>query len=132
MKKYIIVDVDGTVSKVGDRKIHLEGENPDWDAFYDGCFEDEPIPDVIELVKNLSPYYVVAFCTGRKECVRDKTEAWILEHMNLFVTADQLLMRPNDDISHDTEMKPKLLESAGIEINDIFFILEDRNSMVKQ
>ena len=45
-KNFIIVDTDGTVSKVGDRLKYLQQEKKDWDAFYEHCDEDEPIGDI--------------------------------------------------------------------------------------
>lgn len=133
MKKYVIVDIDGTISKVGDRIKYLKQDNPDWDKFYDSCFEDEPIEDVIELVKKLFLSYEVRFFTGRRNSVRDITMKWLLMNFPGYKISNYaLFMRPNDDRRHDIEVKPELLKNAGIELNEIAFVLEDRNSMVKK
>ena len=39
-------------------------------------------------------------------------------------------MRKDVDFRHDTIVKPELLEKEGIKLEDIAFVLEDRNSMV--
>ena len=125
-KPIVIVDIDGTVSKVGDRLKYLQVENPDWDSFYASCFEDEPIQEIVDLVDNLQGFYDIVFCTGRRESVREITERW-LERNGLF---GKVLMRPNGDKRHDTEVKPEQIREFGINFEDIAFVLEDRNSMV--
>lgn len=134
MKNIVVVDIDGTISKIGDRLKYLQQEPKDWDSFYNDCFEDEPILEICQLVKSLSNDelgYNIIFCTGRRESVRNKTIDWI--HGNVgYGIYDQLLMRKNDDHRHDTEVKPELLKNNGITVSDVAFILEDRNSMVKK
>ena len=49
MKRTVIVDIDGTISKVGDRLKFLKQTPKDWDSFYNDCFEDEPILEIIDL-----------------------------------------------------------------------------------
>ena len=127
-KEIVIVDIDGTVSKVGERLKYLKAEKPDYDKFYDSCFEDEPIEKMVDLVDNLQGIYEIVFCTGRREQVREVTERW-LERNGLF---GKVLMRPNEDKRHDTEVKPEQLKKSGINIEDIAFVLEDRDSMVKE
>ena len=74
----IIVDIDGTISKVGERLKYLLQAKKDWDSFYNDCFDDEPIQEIIDLVYAL---YLrgetVVFCTGRRESCREKTINWI-------------------------------------------------------
>jgi hypothetical protein len=133
VKHIVIVDIDGTVSKVGDRLKYLNQSPPDWDSFYGNCFEDDPIEEVIELVRAVKNYgYDIVFCTGRRESTRNMTRYWL--HLNIdYWTVDcDLLMRPDGDKRHDTEVKPEQIKLAGIIKEDIAFIIEDRNSMVKK
>jgi len=130
-KHIVIVDIDGTISKVGERLKYLQQEPKDWDSFYNDCFQDEPIKDVVDLVKAIQSKYFTIFCTGRRESVRLKTEIW-LHKQDLLLGYYQLLMRKDGDHRHDTEVKPELLEEYGINLNDIAFVLEDRNSMVEK
>lgn len=138
--KTIIVDIDGTIAKVGDRLKYLQQPKKNWDAFYNACDEDEPIPAIIDLVQELSQSHRVVFCTGRREEVHQKTRNWLVENYFKYMgnywryhVADlTLLMRPDGDTRHDTIVKPEMLEKAGIKLCDIAFVLEDRNSMVKK
>ena len=134
MKTRIIVDIDGTLSKVGERLKYLQQEPKDWDSFYADCFDDEPIEEVCNLVKDLyENLNDIVFCTGRRESCKDATKKWLHKHLGFKVaTGSLLLMRKNDDHRHDTEVKPELLTNVGIELNSIAFVLEDRNSMVKK
>ena len=78
MNKVVIVDIDGTIAKVGDRLNHLHETPCNWDAFYDRCDEDEPISEMIDLVYSLYlEQYGIVFCTGRRESCREKTVNWI-------------------------------------------------------
>ena len=64
-KDTVIVDIDGTISKVGERLKYLKQDPPDWDSFYADCFEDEPVPEIIKMVDDLyEEYNRIVFCTG--------------------------------------------------------------------
>jgi hypothetical protein len=123
MKNYVVVDIDGTIAKIGDRLKLLGGGNPDWDKFYDRCDEDEPITEMVDLVNSLACHYLIVYCTGRRDTCRDKTLEWLKNHgLSEF---DGLLMRKTGDRRVSTEVKPELLKDAGIKLNDIAFVLED-------
>ena len=136
--EYVIVDIDGTLSIVGDRAKCLQQNPKNWDEFYDRCDEDKPNTKIVELVQALwYRHYDIVFCTGRRESVRAKTVKWLHEynmgHINCVLGRRQtLLMRPDGDFRHDTKVKPELLEKVGIKLKDIAFVLEDRSSMVKK
>ena len=124
----IVVDVDGTLTKVGDRVKCLEQKPANWDEFYDRCGEDEPVQPIIDLVNKLQLSHFTVFLTGRRESCRDATMLWFRQ--NHVLGPDALLMRPDDDFRHDTILKPELLKQHGISADMIAFALEDRNSMV--
>ncbi len=132
--KIVVVDIDGTIARVGDRLKHLQYDTPDWDAFYADSFDDDPINEIIDLVSDLyCAKYDIVFCTARSECVRDKTVCWLNKHFGTgIISYTRLLMRHDGDNRHDTIVKPELLLNSGITFNSIAFILEDRNSMVKK
>lgn len=132
MDRIVIVDIDGTISKVGDRLKYIQQTPEDWDSFYANCFEDEPIMEIIDLVYSLYLQgYKLVFCTGRRESCRDMTIKWLDKYFEPEVSKySTLLMRHNNDYRHDSEIKPELLKEAGISLSSISFILEDRNSMV--
>lgn len=126
----VIVDIDGTIAKVGDRLKYLQQEKKDWDAFYEHCDEDEPIDDMCQLVVDMFVAgYDIVFCTGRRESVRQKTEEWLFWNV-MSIEHGELLMRKDGDYRPDTEVKPELLANAGIGPEDVYFVLEDRDSMV--
>ncbi len=131
MEKIIIVDIDGTISKPGDRLKYLQQDKPNWDAFYEACFEDEPIQEIVEMVDTLAATYQIVFCTGRKESVGEKTIEWVNKYFKNLRDNSVLLMRRNGDLRHDTRVKPELLKLAEIDLGNVAFVLEDRDSMVK-
>lgn len=130
MKNIIVVDIDGTISKVGDRIKYLQQDKKDWDSFYEHCDEDDVHIDMMTLVQTLydDGYYDIVFCTGRRESCREKTAKWLTKYLNINVYI--LIMRPNNDFRHDTEVKPELLKKCNITPDKVLFILEDRDSMV--
>ena len=134
MRKTVIVDIDGTISRIGDRLKYLQQEPKDWDSFYNDCFDDEPIIEMVDLVYDLYlQRYQLVFCTGRRESCREKTINWFNKYFEPEISKfSKLLMRKNNDHRHDIEVKPELLKEAGIKLDSIAFVLEDRNSMVKK
>ena len=130
MKETVIVDIDGTVAKVGGRLKYLQEEPKNWDSFYEHCDEDEPIQDIIQLVRTFYRCgYKLVFCTGRRESVRKKTEDWIEKYIGLKPYSYSLLMRRDNDWRNDTIVKPSMLD---IPAGDVLLVLEDRTSMVKR
>ena len=129
-KDIVIVDIDGTIAKVGERLKYLQKEPKDWDSFYEHCDEDEPIADIVRVVKDLYFCgYNIVFCTGRRESVRNKTIEWIKKHLGFESWHYRLLMREDNDWRHDTIVKPLMLDFPA---SEVLFVLEDRNSMVKR
>lgn len=134
MNKYVIVDIDGTIADCTERaNKYLNGENKDWDAFYNACANDLPIKNILSLVLALMESGAkIVFFTGRRESCREATSKWLNTYLGLL--DPEIFMRQDDDHRHDTEVKPEMLESFykqhGINANDIWLILEDRNSMV--
>lgn len=135
IKYIILVDIDGTIADCSERakKYITDLETPNWDAFYEACSEDKPIPSIIQLVEELSTYYDIIFCSGRRESVKEKTIAWMKKYLvNTQYEPLHMLFRKDGDTRHDTEVKPELLDALLKEHPEynICYILEDRNSMV--
>lgn len=129
-RRIVVVDIDGTISQIGDRIKYLQQEPKDWDAFYRDIFDDKPIPEMVLLVKALSMHYRIVFCSGRREQCREKTMNWMYKHFYSWFSSDDVLLRKDGDLRSDTVVKPELLVKAGINFEDIEFILEDRKCMV--
>jgi len=130
MKKYVVVDIDGTLSKIGPRLKYITEKPKNWDAFYDTCDEDEPVQVIIDLVRLLAAEYTIIICSTRRESTRRKTIEWLWQ--NNVYPAYRVLLRKDKDVRHDTIVKPELLEDAGIEFDEIALVLEDRKIMVQK
>jgi hypothetical protein len=130
MKIIVIVDIDWTISNVGDRKKYIEKYPKDLDSFFKTTNEDTPIIEMVELIQNLSFFYYIIFCTGRHELLRDETECWLKKYLQI-QSEYIVLMRKNGDMRHDVVVKPELIRKYGIDFNSIAFVLEDRTCMVK-
>jgi len=137
MKKYVIVDIDGTIAinKIRQQNI-LEGlkttkiEEMPWNDLFGDCENDSPIEPLVGLVKKLSDHYHIIFCTSRNITFHDQTRDWINRFTGLKFAP--LLMRNSaDDHRSDTIVKPELLEEAGITTENTAFIIEDKNSTVQ-
>ena len=132
-KDIVVCDIDGTISIVGERLKYLKQDPVDWDAFYNSCFEDEPIEEICALVEALfTQGYKIIFLTGRRASVEAKTREWIDSHLPKLNGCYTLIMRDNGDHRHDVQAKPEKLYSSLTpeQLNRIAFFLEDRNSMV--
>lgn len=131
-KKIVIVDIDGTIAKVGDRIKYIEQEPKDWDLFEESCFDDEPIKEMCDLISILMWSYQIVFCTGRREQVREQTKRWLYKNIKVLPKSNtMLLMRNTNDERSDTDVKLDLLHKAGIKHSDIAFVLEDRTKLVE-
>ena len=134
----VVCDIDGTISLVGPaRAAMLQSENPDWDAFYEDPFDDEPVEKVCRLVGHLSRQHRIVFCTSRRDSVREKTAGWLSRHLgtDAFPNGFDLLMRRGKDPRPDTVVKPELLQERlredGLGKDSVTCILEDSASMVR-
>jgi len=137
----IVCDIDGTIADCSHRVPLI----PDWDAFNELMYLDDPIEPVILLLKHLlnvpydslcPPPVKLVFLTGRPERYRPVTARWLMDHCNLAEHDDyDLLMRPDDVFESDVLLKPKLLEEyvtpAGEELlaKQAIFI-DDRDKVV--
>ena len=134
MKKNIVIcDIDGTITKVGDRTKYIKTDPKDWDAFYAACGEDKPNQSIIDLLLFLSKNCTIVFFSGRRESCRAKTEKWIEAHFPKSFKYVGLAMRSDGDGRPDVEVKPEFLD--GIPDYDkkrILCFIEDRTCMVKK
>lgn len=130
MKKYAIIDLDGTCSNAEARKYLIDGsQKKDWAAFYDLCDQDEPHKDIRFLVRLFHSYglYIV-YLTGRVERVRDKTTSWMLKHE---FPEGSLQMRPDGDTRQDSIVKAEIADKLGLTPENTMVVLDDRDQVVK-
>ena len=141
MVNIVVVDIDGTVADGTERvNKYLLKKPKDWDSYFNECYTDKPIAEMIRLVEALSDHYGIVFCTGRRRSTDAATRQWFRDHMktlrgyNHSIMGMPILYRNDGDERHDTEVKPELLNEYLHQHPDyrVAFILEDRNSMVQK
>jgi uncharacterized HAD superfamily protein len=125
MKKFVIVDIDGTLSVPNPER--MKHAHVDWEAFYADSFDDEPIKEMIDLVKHLHRKYEVVYCTARSERARVKTLNWFDKHEIPYENKN-VLMRPLFDQRSSVEIKLELLRSK---LSKIAIMFDDHNGIVR-
>jgi len=129
--KYVLFDIDGCCIHSEDRLPHLlSGDRAEYDRLH---FTDREIAAVARIYRILLrvPDLTCLFVTARRECGRAYTEAQLTALFgDRFVPRNLLMRGVEHGEMHDTELKPLLVKEQGIEVEDILFVIEDRNSMV--
>lgn len=128
-KECVVFDIDGTLADISHR-LHFinNGGKKDWAGFNSMMSHDDPKPVVISLLQHMyGSGYWVYLVTGRQECYREETEAWLKKHN---IEYDQMFMRPTDNYDPDYQVKEKILDLdlAGCKI---FFVVDDRDQVVE-
>ena len=123
--RIVIADLDGTLSDYGHRK-HLYKER-DYDAFNKAGKNDKPIENICNILRALDREETeIIIMTARSDDNRMDTQEWIKLND---VPCDRLIMRPFDDNTSDDDGKRKLFNEK-INYSDVWFVLEDRKSVV--
>jgi predicted kinase len=117
----IIVDIDGTIANMKDRKPYNHAL----------CYEDDPYNEVLELVHLYKASgHKLIFVTGREEYSRAPTERWLRDKAR--IDGDYLLyMRPDKDKTPDTEFKLDVFNKHIQGVFNVKLVLEDRSRMVE-
>ena len=135
-----IVDIDGTIADLTHRLHFIQGDKPDWDMFHATCGKDEPIGDVINIIKLLEDNNArTLFITGRPESSRHDTQkwlniAWYNDHENYIGRGweEDLFMRKDGDFRPDYIIKKEIYDSFSDEMKgNIRGVFEDREQVVK-
>lgn len=126
----VIFDLDGTLADIDHRLHFVKDGNKDWDGFYKACVDDKPKAAIIELALMCDDAgHEIIISSGRSENVRAETESWLAKHG---VVYKALLMRPNGSFVPDQIIKKLWLDQGALgPKEDILFVVEDRDSMVK-
>jgi|APFre7841882654_1041346.scaffolds.fasta_scaffold37101_3 FMN phosphatase YigB (HAD superfamily) len=132
MMGHVIFDIDGTLSDSSHRAEYARIK--DWDTFNSMAPEDPVITKIADLLRLLSADCQIVLLTGRMEKYRGITEKW-LKDSNLDFFCDHLLMRPNDDMRNDFDLKIAILEnhfgSREAILKQVWFVVEDRDRVVE-
>lgn len=126
-----IIDLDGTLCVVGDRRKYMEQFPQDWEAFYADSFDDQPIPAMCDLVLLLAGAYEIIFCTSRRESVRQKTQIWLQKQLGMTPQDYTLIMRSNSDRRLDVLSKVDTFTQTTTEEERtrVAFVVEDSPAM---
>jgi hypothetical protein len=119
----ILVDIDGTLARRVDRGPF------DWRK----VGGDEPITDVVELVKTLywGSHAEIIFMSGRDVVCFDDTQEWLREHLGEWVLDLQLLMRPRKDGRKDFIVKEEIYRRDIQGKYNVRLVLDDRDQVVE-
>jgi uncharacterized HAD superfamily protein len=121
-KDIVIVDIDGTVADVGHRLHHIQGpKRKNWKKFFEAMHRDEPIPEVIDRVREMAATSEIVLVTGRPANYEGVTRQWLQRHEIPF---DRLLMRRAGDHRADFVAKEDLLRELPIE--RVVLAIDDR------
>ena len=129
-KKYVIFDLDGTISLTRHRDHFLESTPRNWNGFFDACSEDGVNTPVVELLKWYgNAGYKIVIITGRSNAVAEKTECWLHENA---INYDEIFMRPSNDWSGDAIFKKATIDTRKLTPENTVAVFDDRDSMVKK
>ncbi|WP_295102987.1 AAA family ATPase [uncultured Microbacterium sp.] len=114
----IIVDIDGTLAHMGDRRGPYDWHKVGLDEL------DEP---VAEIVRRMCAEHFVILMSGREDVCRLETEKWLTTHA---VNYDYLYMRAAGDRRPDTVVKAELFDRHVRDHFNVLFAVDDRNAVV--
>lgn len=121
LPRCILVDIDGTVAKMGDRSPY------DWHRV--GI--DQPNWPIIRLVKSLhASGYVVMFMSGRDAICRPETTAWINRYFDWPIDHYSLFMRSKQDHRKDSIVKQELFSEHILGKYYVDLVVDDRQQVV--
>lgn len=119
--KAAVVDIDGTMARNVSRSPYDESK----------VLEDEPIQDVIDIIRSVSKDFSVIFVSGRKASSKTDTLNWLTRHFGVsMMERSALLMRDSKDVRPDYVVKNEICDRI-IPICDIVMVFDDRDQVVR-
>ena len=147
--KFIICDIDGTITDPTHRLKYVSGKEKNWEKFFAQCANDSPRENIIE---NIISYAEdndcsIIYCSGRPEKLREDTTKWICKHIkkefwpmenqSSFMREgwpmrhqNMLIMRPNKNYLKDYYLKEYFLTKLFDGLN-IVKVWDDRPSVIR-
>lgn len=125
----IICDLDGTLCNIYHRQHYVLSKPKNWKAFYEALGDDlvhEFCQDIIMMYKNKG--YAILLVSGRPDNYKQVTKKWLSDRG---VNYDLLLMRRDGDFRKDYIVKQELYERFIKGKYNIFFVLDDREQVVR-
>jgi len=125
--KYVVCDLDGTLTDLEHRLYLVRQPKPDWDLFYKLAADDGLHVWCKILVNAIHDFgYRVLLVSARPESIRGLTKTWLAKHG---VNYDRLyLLRGKKDYTPDDDLKMAWLKEFGTE--KILFVVDDRQRVV--
>jgi predicted kinase len=127
MPKAFMVDIDGTLAHMGDKRGPFEWHNVGLDDV------DETIAMIVRILGSSNfalalGHLNVIVMSGRDEVCREQTEEWLELHGIVY---DELFMRPEKDMRPDNIVKAELFDTHVRDNYDVQFVLDDRDQVVE-
>lgn len=128
---YVALDLDMTTVDCSHRLNWIKSTPKNWAAFHAATYEDEPIQDMVDLVRALhsTGQYKFVAITARGEDNRELTEKYLQDKSGLQGCYEKLYMRPSGDMRSDSIVKPELVMKAREDGYPISMALEDRHNV---
>jgi len=121
-RRTVLVDIDHTVSNAFHRDHMIDAAT--WDEYHAASINDEPVTDIVDMLRSLSRGYELVGITARPEKWRGLTFAWLIKHK---VPLDIVLMRPDDNYDMAPSLKVFLASVISRRLkDDIAFVMDDR------
>lgn len=125
---FYIFDIDWTLLDISHRLHYIKWDIKDWKSFQleENVNKDEPISNVVNILKELSKNHWIILLTGRKENL-----LWITEtQMNrLWISYDLLIMKNEKDSNWWAEFKRQVYNEYLKDFN-ILWVFEDLGTVI--
>lgn len=124
----IICDLDGTLCNIDHRLHHVKGEKKNWKFFFEDLKNDSINNFCLDILLKFSyDYSNIVFCSGRPFDHFKETKNWL----DQYIVNYNLYMRPKGDFRRDDIVKENLLDFEILTRFTPYFILDDRDQVVK-
>jgi hypothetical protein len=120
-RKIVLVDMDGTLSDCSHREHHIQGNPPDWPAFFRGMGQDPPNVSIVDLTRRLAANHDILIVTGRPQEFLRETHDWLTRNS---ISPNEIWMRRAGDHRPDFVVKREVLDH--IPRDRVVFVLDDR------
>lgn len=128
-RPYIICDLDGTLCDIEHRQHHAQGKKKNWPKFFAGVKDDKLNEVVAEILERFADTHDIVFFSGRPEKCRIDTIEWMAREAKL--KDPEIHMRADGDFRNDAIVKAEMYEAVEPKRGKPFFILDDRDRVVK-
>lgn len=129
LPRAIICDLDGTLCDTYHRQHYMRSKRKNWKAFYDALGDDvahEFCRDILQMYRQRG--FKILLVSGRPDEYKPQTQKWLQDHE---VQYDALWMRHSGDSRKDFIVKQELYQQFIEGQYDVFFVLDDRDQVVK-